>query len=120
MRVADHARQLKRLANDIKRTNVNSEALGALKALGYIMFGFEAAALGFGIYHFASGEFFITALAIAIEIGAGVLHAAGMHFERRLHENNRDDVKLRTSECRKKASDLSGAVAAFNLRPWRP
>jgi hypothetical protein len=79
----------------------------------------EICTLGFRIYHLLHGEFFIPAVAVAIEIGLGILHYAGMSFERRLHHNINSRIRQLDDECRDKEDDLPGVAAAFNLRVGR-
>lgn len=119
MKAVNHARQLRRMADETRETNDNSEALGGLKVLGYVMLVLEICTLGFGIYHLLHGEFFISAVTVAIEIGLGVLHYAGMSLEKRLHHNNSARIRRLSDECRDKEDDLLGVAAAFDLRVSR-
>src|SRR6476620_2034114 len=99
MRVVDHARQLDGLPKDIRETNENAEALAGFKVLGYVMIALEICTLGFGLYHLIEGDFFKSAVALAIEISPVVLHLTGMSFERSLHHNNSDRVRRMSDEC---------------------
>jgi hypothetical protein len=115
MRVADHARQIRLIGRDTRETNQNSEALGRMKGLGYVMVVLELCTLGFGVYHLLHGDFFLSAVALAIEIGLGVLHLTTMSSERILHQNNHDRINRLGNECDDKEEDLLGAAAVFHI-----
>jgi hypothetical protein len=119
MRVANHARQISRIGQEARETNRNSEALGRMRVLGYVMVVLELCTLGFGVYHLLHGDFFMSAVALAIEISLGVLHLTGMSSERILHQNNHNRINRLGNECDDKEEDLLGVADAFNIRVSR-
>jgi hypothetical protein len=115
----DHAMQLNRIAEEARETNNNSELLGALKTLGYVMLVLEACTLGFATFHLLHGDVFVSAVAAAVEIGLVVLHFFGMMHERQLHHNNGARIDRLRDECFDKEDDLLGTAAAFDIRVGR-
>lgn len=116
MNVADHANQISRIGRDARQTNANSEALGRMQVLAYVMVALELCTLAFGVYHLLHGDFFLSAVALALEIVLAVLHLTSMASERILHENNNERISRLGNECEDKEEKLLGVAEAFNLR----
>ena len=115
-RVADHARQLNRVGEDIGRLTDDSFIFGSLRIFRGSLYMGEVAAGGFGLYHLAHEIGPIVVAAFSVEVFIVIVHIIKSSFEKRLHGNHERRIDSLREELREKEDDLLGTAAAFELR----
>jgi hypothetical protein len=117
-----HDKQLDRVLKDYREVKDNSFFFGFIKAINYVLFLLEAAALAFAAYHGIEGFSVGVVIALAVEVSILLFHAFSLSYEKKLHVNNDGRADRLDDELREKATQLDATAAAHGLKVppfWR-